>query len=195
MECQNIWDLCRNGAKEKVLSSLANGADVNSRGGEYRSTCLMESVNIGEEEMVSLLLEQQGIDVNARNVYGETALHYAALHGQLALVQKLLAASDINPFIEDFNGQTAIMNARKQGHDVCVAVLLEKTGNQEPGNPGNNCLRFSTEWRADEQVNIFGWGTITLADLNSNGMVSVRIHSKLNVLQNRMRIDLKNDFK
>ena len=122
----------------------------------------MESVNTEQEEMVSLLLEQPEIEVNARNVYGETALHYAALHGKLAMVQKLLSACDIDPYIEDFNGQTATMNATKQGHEICVTLLLDKTigAHQYSTNstiktletPETNFPRFSADGHAAEQV-------------------------------------------
>ena len=81
---KTFFDICENGTLKKVREALANGADVNERGRRkslsgMRRTSLMEAVSFANEPLVSLLLQQPGIQVNAKDNEGWTALHYAAL--------------------------------------------------------------------------------------------------------------------
>ena len=76
---KSFFDICENGTLKEVRRALANGADVNERG-IIRKTILMEAVRDNNEPLVSLLLQQPGIQVNAEDDLGRTALHHAATH-------------------------------------------------------------------------------------------------------------------
>ena len=75
---KRFFDICKNGTLEEVRAALAKGADVNERVGIFRMTSLMEAVDDSKEPLVSLLLQQPGIQVNAKDIFGQTALHCAA---------------------------------------------------------------------------------------------------------------------
>lgn len=95
---------CALGAVEMVTSLLANGADINLRSNDGRNA-LHHTVNIqalcfnpqpqaGEVTICPLtvpqLLASAGIDINATDAAGETALHIAARNGLVGVVATLL---------------------------------------------------------------------------------------------------------
>ena len=91
-----LWKLCKRGSLANVRAVLESGeADVNGRGGHLGRTCLMVAVrrqNLTEEasmDLVTLLLEQPGIELNLTDKRGLTALHLAK---SAASVRLLLAA-------------------------------------------------------------------------------------------------------
>ena len=57
--------------------ALEAGGDPESTGGQDRTTCLIEAVRRGRKPMVAKLLSVPGINVNAKDLLGATALHYA----------------------------------------------------------------------------------------------------------------------
>ena len=62
-----------------MQAALQSGVDVNSRGPDGEMTALMYAVRRSRRRsVVSLLLEQEDIDVNIETREGETALHFAA---------------------------------------------------------------------------------------------------------------------
>ena len=100
-----LWQQCKRGSLANVRTLLAAGeADVNERGGHLHRTCLMVAVrrqDLTEEEskaLVSLLLEQPGIELNLTDSRGLTALHLAK---SPASVRLLLAAPGCDPEARD----------------------------------------------------------------------------------------------
>ena len=85
-------ELCRDGDLEGVQAALQSGVDVNSRD-EDGQTGLMVSVLMGHTGVASLLLEQEGIDINICDDGDQTALHFAAMDDQNSecLAKMLLA--------------------------------------------------------------------------------------------------------
>ena len=72
-------DICKEGTLAEVREALGKGADVNEREQTVpKRTSLMRAILIENEPLVSLLLQQPGIQVNAKDCVGWTALHYAA---------------------------------------------------------------------------------------------------------------------
>ena len=72
----NLYKSCRSGNFLLARKQLQRGADVNYH--QTNETCLIAAVTSQNEELVSLLLEQPGIDVNAKGVFGTRAVHRAA---------------------------------------------------------------------------------------------------------------------
>ena len=62
--------------REMVRFLLANGADVNIRGGYRKSTALHGAAGYGDVPMVNLLIAH-GADVNAKDRHGSTPISYA----------------------------------------------------------------------------------------------------------------------
>jgi ankyrin repeat protein len=83
------------------------------------------AITSGDLDTVRRLL-RAGVDVNARDRYGQTGLMLAAHHGQTEIVEELLAAgADLNPTAK-YN-LTALMLAIVAGH-VKIAGLLARAG-------------------------------------------------------------------
>ena len=72
-----LWESICNRNLPYVKEQLDGGADVNYKNKDGK-TYLIRAVMAGNKDIVSLLLEQPGIDVNAKTMFGETALHRAA---------------------------------------------------------------------------------------------------------------------
>jgi len=94
-----IWDAARSGRLDEEL---------------------IEQAIDGDADFVELLLAA-GSDVNAKNVFGGTALHYAARNGHTAIVELLLAAgADVNA--QD-SGWTALQWAARNGYAAVVELI------------------------------------------------------------------------
>ena len=112
---KTFFDICQEGTLKEVRTALANGADVNERDkGFYKRTSLMEAVSDAKEPLVSLLLQQPGIQVNAKNNNGWTALHFAACRrgdeGR-KVTKLLLNFPGINTRIINNSGETPFVKA------------------------------------------------------------------------------------
>ena len=86
---------------------------------------LRKAAKAGDVDRVKQLLDA-GADINAADVFSQTALHLAALHGHKDVVQLLIdRGAEVNP--TDNSGATPMNYARSKGHKG-VAMLLGKHG-------------------------------------------------------------------
>ncbi|QOJ78899.1 ankyrin repeat domain-containing protein [Infirmifilum lucidum] len=86
---------------------------------------LLEAAARGDYGKVKELLDR-GADVNTRDKYGWTPLHYAADGGHLEVARLLLdRGADVNT--RDNDGRTPLDLARAMGHKE-VVELLESVG-------------------------------------------------------------------
>ena len=106
-----------------------------------------------QREVVALLLQQPGIDTNAVNPQGWTALHYAAANGQEEIVALLLDHPGIEAGATNIFGNTVLHdavfgnvgpgvlrrllacpttdpNVKNQGGNTPIMCLLQNGGNQ-----------------------------------------------------------------
>jgi uncharacterized protein len=78
----------------------------------------------GDAAAVQALIEA-GVDINAKNKGGMTALWLASQGGHTAVVETLLArGADVN--VKADNGATALTQASQEGHLAIVLALLDK---------------------------------------------------------------------
>jgi len=106
-------------SKRKTRSKRQRGGTINDD--------LNSASYAGDIEIMKDLLAIEGIDVNAKNTWGNTALLLASMSGQTEPVAMLLTyGADVN--MKDINGYTALMWASMQGHTNLVAMLLEQPG-------------------------------------------------------------------
>jgi Ankyrin repeats (3 copies) len=95
-----ISDLVFNGVlpegKEMPLveALLDAGSDVDFGKGDRHETNLIGAASLGAED-VGLRLLDAGADPHARGNGGETALHWAALLGEVRLVERLIEGADL----------------------------------------------------------------------------------------------------
>ena len=74
----------------------------------------MKAAGLRNTELVSLLLEQPGIDVNAKNSLGKTALHMAVRNGTPAILRLLLDFPGIDREAKD--GEATDREAKDRVH-------------------------------------------------------------------------------
>ena len=80
-ENRKLWESCGKGRHGEAMQALQLGADPNSRGGFLGTTCLMAAAGQNHVEIVSLLLTQPGINVNARDMNNKTAMAHQSKPG------------------------------------------------------------------------------------------------------------------
>ncbi|WP_349967860.1 ankyrin repeat domain-containing protein [Wolbachia endosymbiont of Armadillidium arcangelii] len=106
------WDLAK---------YLASGKRTSVKGAFYQMS-LYHAARSGNLGSVLYLVEEKGVDINARDVGGETLLHYAAKSGNLDLaeyfVEKGLAFN-----AKDKSGKTLLYYAAESGNLDLVKVL------------------------------------------------------------------------
>ena len=104
--------------------AIERGADVTYH--QDGNTCLMVAVSRDNEELVSLLLEQPGIDVNAKMSGGQTALHrFSRSFGTPAILRLLLDFPGIDREAQDELGRTPLMSSILYGSAAKFAEFLK----------------------------------------------------------------------
>ncbi|XP_056429815.1 cortactin-binding protein 2 [Hyla sarda] len=88
-----------------------------------RSTLLHQAAAQGNVTLLSMLLNEEGLDINNLSKDGHTALYSAAANGYTDCV-KLLLTSGAQVDATVSNGFTALCTAAAQGHTKCAEELL-----------------------------------------------------------------------
>ncbi|KOO52839.1 ankyrin repeat-containing protein, partial [Chrysochromulina tobinii] len=114
---RHLWQAAKDGDEAELRRLIGLGWSGGFTG-------LMQASLNGHEGCVRLLLEAEAIEVNAKNIYDVTALHYAAAMGRLAIAKRLLEGG-ADPTLRDIDGKTAIDDARRNGKSEVVALLSE----------------------------------------------------------------------
>lgn len=99
---------------DEVRRLLADGKEVEERGGDKASTALYEAARMGRDAVVRLLLKH-GALVSATAKGGDTALHAAALAGHVAVVRLLIGAG-AEVSARDNDGGSPLHGPVLQGH-------------------------------------------------------------------------------
>ena len=127
-----LWAKCSEGRLEEAREALKAGANPNATDGGWISStvtsCLMEAARNNHIEVVDLLLSWPGIDVNAKDVEYNTALHWACEGGSVASLGKLLATPGLLLNERNIGGVTPIMRAiRLDSSDgtECVRMMAQ----------------------------------------------------------------------
>lgn len=127
-EEKDFVDMCEEGEVEGVEEALRRGVGVNTRREGSGSTGLLQAVVWRREEVVALLLDQPGVQLNARSRSGTTALHWACESGSAAMVGRLLACPGIDPDPRDWQGETPLVTALVEGREEVVRVMVAVEG-------------------------------------------------------------------
>lgn len=107
---------------------IAAGIDVNARTMRYQQTALIGAVDREALPLIDVLLKTRGLDLDARDHLGLTALHYAAHTGARSLARKLLKAG-ADPNVQDRYGFTPLHEAVANGHDALARDLVDAGAN------------------------------------------------------------------
>lgn len=167
----DIFNAAKLGDAAEVAQLVKQGMDVNSSD-PNGNTLLILAVREEQPKVVSELLKQRGIKLNARNSSGDSALMLASLRGFAGIAQQLLEAGAAfehagwNPLLyAAFEGRLAIVNmllekganpnvlapnrttplmfAARNGHEDVVRVLLQAGAN--------------IDWKNDQNENAESW--------------------------------------
>src|SRR5687767_7247604 len=87
------------------------------------NTILHEICKKGDEKILEEYLYLPGIDINAKNDYGGTALMLASKYGKEQCVEILCKMKDIKINAKNNFGSTALMCASLYGNEKCVEIL------------------------------------------------------------------------
>ena len=115
----------KNKKSNKSNKRIRKTRSKRQRGGTINNNIkLIRSSMFGNREAVRRQLEQDGIDVNAKNSEGYTALILASSNGHKEIVEMLLEkGADVNA--KDKYNATALIKASSNGHTEIVAKLLD----------------------------------------------------------------------
>ena len=96
-----------------------------NRAGKDRRTALAIASRKGHKEIVELLLKK-GAKPDIRDKYGTTPLHYAALHGRMAIVETLLhSEADVDADVTAVKDKCTPYDLAKLMHHQAIMDLLE----------------------------------------------------------------------
>ncbi|WP_195575271.1 ankyrin repeat domain-containing protein [Paenibacillus sp. 1001270B_150601_E10] len=113
------------GDKDKVLSLLEDGANINATDG-YGRTAVMTATYHHQVDMVKVLI-QKGADINIRDHNLNNVLLYAGAEGLLDIV-KLAIEAGADPTLTNRYGGSALIPAAERGHVEVVQELLAHSG-------------------------------------------------------------------
>lgn len=119
-----------------VGALLDAGANINIRESELdaRGTALMRAADRDSVSVVHELLKRQ-IDWTAKDNYGRTAVHSAAINGSIDSLAVLLSLRDVEVNLQDINGNTPLHDAAGLTYDSkCLELLLSKGADIETVN-------------------------------------------------------------
>jgi hypothetical protein len=96
--------------------------------GYLEHTPLIAAMFHGRWDVAEYLMQQKGIDVNAKDIMGRTALYYVCCRGRpLRLLEALVdAGADVTMQTDILHGSTLITRAVRTGREDVLTFLLER---------------------------------------------------------------------
>ncbi|KAN0064831.1 phosphate system positive regulatory protein pho81 [Thecaphora frezii] len=127
-----VWRALLESPPPAVEAALAQGLadyafvdDISSR------TCLHEAALAGKIQLVRACVDN-GVDVARQDIYGRTALSYAAMTGHVDVCEHLLSLSSVTAATYDLDGFSPLVLAVMNGKTEAVRILLDHGASVEP---------------------------------------------------------------
>jgi len=116
-------------------------------------TALIRAVRSGSQELIALLLQAPGIDINAPGIDDRTALMHACTRSNADVVRQLLQVPGIAINHRSAFGITALMNAATIGNLAIINLLLNTPGIElnDVDHDGDSALSRAASF-GEEQV-------------------------------------------
>ena len=115
------------GHVKKVISLLQVNPDFDinwENENDFQWTCLHIAASNGQAEVMKLLLEHPHINVNLKDVEGQTPLLLACCNGHVSVVQLLLKDPRVDITLEDHNGRTPLWVASRNAQQKVIEWLI-----------------------------------------------------------------------
>lgn len=125
----------------KTMQKLVGKVHINAEDKLYRTALMFASLN-GHENIVKLLLQIPGINVNAQYVHGDTPLRLAFENGKENILKLLLQIPGIK-FQANQDNETSLVDACSSGKENIVKLLLKVPGiniNDQNNQSGKTAL-------------------------------------------------------
>jgi ankyrin repeat protein len=119
------------------------------------STALLVAAAFGSETVIDLLLAKKDVNVNARNMQGETALWHAVYAGRMCAVTRLLQRQNLDIDVADtLHKMTPFALAVSYGHLDIAKTLLDsdKVDINVRDNRGRTPLRHAVISEREESI-------------------------------------------
>jgi ankyrin repeat protein len=129
-KCTPLHLAAREGKVEAMRELLRCGADANAHNAHVLTPLHCAVMSGNEETIRELVGEGKGIEIDARDESGQTALHIAANSGNFPAAQVLLDYK-ADPNAQNANLQAPLVLAVKNGHAKIVGLLIERGGLQD----------------------------------------------------------------
>lgn len=149
------------------LSTLAINPKLTDSTGK---TLLLIAAEKGSKGIVEELLKISGMDINAQDDEGWTALCYAASRSA-EMLKALVGVPGLDPNLANNRGRTPLSLAAEAGSTECIDILLTVMGleTNTPDNNGKNLLSWALTFPEDEP-----WQPISARQQTNNRKEIVR---------------------
>lgn len=126
-------------APEEALQTLleTNLVDVHAEDEINERNCLHEAAISGRELILDIALSK-GVDVARVDVYGRLPLHYACMHGHVAMLQTLLGKDPETIDAMDHDNFTPLIHGIVHHQLDCVQQLLSHGARIDPTNDADH---------------------------------------------------------
>jgi ankyrin repeat protein len=160
---------------EILLKANANPNTVTSK---TKTSALMLAAAKGNQPMVKLLLEYRA-QVQQKNIFGKTALHFATLGHNTEIALQLIKAGLAVDSI-DSGGITSLMGAAYMGDLKMVNFLIYQNANINASTKqGYTALMFATMGRKLDSVKLLIRSGADLKWISRDGFTAYKIAEKL----------------
>lgn len=125
---EKLFVALEEGSIQDLDKLLRNGADMNARSVDLGWTCLHFASKGSSLQCVKLALDND-LNLNVKDVNGQTSLHIAAKYGRADIVQLFIEKHGACPDMKDNKLRTPLHYAARNGHSEVVEILLKNKAN------------------------------------------------------------------
>ncbi|KAG2228447.1 hypothetical protein INT48_002728 [Thamnidium elegans] len=123
---------CQCKSIEAVKKLIRQGyIDINERNGPHQITALHIAAAVNFYEGIDCLTEHPDLDLNIKDAFGLTAVHYAAKHNKNDAVYTLLEVGARSDIFDQY-GRLALHYAIRNSNKEIVQMILSKRGSNNP---------------------------------------------------------------
>ncbi|CAI7667154.1 unnamed protein product [Penicillium palitans] len=149
-----------------AIRFLLGSEDPDSKDSEGRTPLSWASSN-GHEDVVKLLLDQDGVEPDSRDFRGQTPLFHAVRGGHEEVVNILLSNETVNSCSTDNSGRTPLLFATERGRGKVVKLLAGMSNAEVQDNNGQTALSWAARLRKESIVKLLiGTSNADIQDKN-----------------------------